>query len=111
NLMNLRDKLKRREFFAVSGGIAALAAGGRFAFESRNVEAAVISAKESPHRFTLDTGFRSPRSGPITTLTDGTLLWATTGPESPYLSRSMWRLSRIAVRRSDDGGKSWGEAA
>lgn len=95
----------------VSGGIAALALGGPRVFGISGVTAVPsASDAERPYRYTLDLGFRAPRSGPVTTLRNGELLWMTTGPEAPYLSPSMWRISRLAMRRSTDGGRSWGEA-
>jgi hypothetical protein len=60
-------------------------------------------------RFTLETGQNAPRGGPAATLTDGSLLWATTEPEPPYLAKAMWPISRIAIRRSTDGGCCWSE--
>jgi len=61
-------------------------------------------------RQTLDLGHLGSRGGPVATLPDGTLLWITTGPEAPYTTKAMWPISRLTLRRSTDGGKSWGEA-
>lgn len=111
HLTGQMDKLRRREFLKVSGGIAALAFGGPRVFAAA-AEAIAPSASNAqmPYRCTLDLGFRAPRSGPVTTLKNGELLWVTSGPEAPYLSPSMWRISRLAMRRSTNGGNSWGEA-
>lgn len=107
----MADKLKRREFLKVSGGLAALAFGAPRVFGgSADAVTQPASEVERPFRYTLDLGFRAPRSGPVAALKNGDLLWITTGPEAPYLSPSMWRISRLAMRRSSDGGKSWGEA-
>jgi hypothetical protein len=32
----------------------------------------------------------------------------TTEPEPPYLAKAMWPISRLVMRRSEDGGRSWG---
>ncbi|MEO7652553.1 MAG: sialidase family protein [Bryobacteraceae bacterium] len=63
----------------------------------------------SLERQVLDLGHRASRGGPITTLPDGSLIWATTEPEAPYLAKAMWAISRLALRRSTDGGRSWGQ--
>ncbi len=34
-------------------------------------------------------------------------MWITTGPEAPYTTQAMWPISRLTLRRSTDGGKSW----
>ena len=60
-------------------------------------------------RQTLDLGHLGSRGGPVATLPDGTLLWITTGPEAPWTAKAMWPISRLTLRRSTDGGKSWGE--
>lgn len=107
--MLLKDGIGRREFLALSGSV--VAAGGVSVFAAEH-EAPKRPAPPvtPPIRYSLDLGYRAPRSGPVTALKNGDLLWITTDPEAPYLSRSMWKLSRLALRRSGDGGKSWGKA-
>lgn len=111
--MNKKDSatgIGRRDFLALSGTL--LAAGGfssMLAADGRLPERSA-SSSSTAFRYSLDLGFRAPRSGPVTTLKNGDILWLTTDPEAPYLSRSMWSISRIAMRRSQDGGKSWGNA-
>lgn len=105
--MESENKLGRRNFLKASCGVAATAAVAGpvgLAIEPCKASAPTV---DQPYRFTLDRGYRAPRSGPITTLKSGDLLWITTDPEAPYLSKSMWSLSRLAVQRSTDGGKSW----
>lgn len=60
-------------------------------------------------RSSLDLGHRATRSGPVVSLSDGSAIWITTEPEPPYLAKAMWSISRIVMRRSKDGGRSWGE--
>jgi predicted neuraminidase len=72
--------------------------------------AVVPSVDSDVERQTLDLGHLGSRGGPIATLPDGTMLWITTGPEAPYTIKAMWPISRLTLRRSTDGGKSWGEA-
>jgi hypothetical protein len=60
-------------------------------------------------RMTLDLGHRGTRAGPVAVLPDGAVLWITTEPEPPYLAKAMWPISRLTLRRSRDGGRSWGE--
>jgi hypothetical protein len=66
-------------------------------------------AATTPFRTTLDLGHRATRGGPVATLADESMLWAATEPEAPYLAREMWRISRVTIRRSRDGGHSWGD--
>ncbi|MEZ5347500.1 MAG: sialidase family protein [Pyrinomonadaceae bacterium] len=106
-------KFGRREFLVLSGGLTAIAAGTSNAAEPTTQADAVsaefggIPENGAMERFTLDMGFRAPRGGPVTALGDGTLLWVTTDPEAPYLAKSMYSISRLAMRRSTDGGRSW----
>lgn len=72
--------------------------------------ASAPSAIPGIERQTLDLGHLGSRGGPVETLPDGTLLWITTGPEAPYTAKAMWPISRLTIRRSKDGGTSWGEA-
>ncbi len=107
--MLLKDGIGRREFLALSGSVVAAGGISVLAGEPEAPERSA-SPVTSPLRYSLDLGHRAPRSGPVTALNNGDLLWITTDPEAPYLSRSMWKLSRLAMRRSGDGGKSWGKA-
>lgn len=109
--MNSENKIGRRKFFAISGGLTAVAAGALNFLNPNSADAAIVAPVPEyglMERFTLDLGHRASRSGPVTTLQDGTLLWVTTEPEAPYLAKSMWAISRLAMRRSTDGGRSWG---
>ncbi|MGD9562415.1 MAG: sialidase family protein [Pyrinomonadaceae bacterium] len=103
-----KKKLDRREFIAASGALAGLAVGAVDIIHPRPALAAVPVFGEM-ERYSLDLGHRASRSGPITSLRNGHLLWVTTEPEAPYLSKSMWSISRLVMRRSTDGGKSWGD--
>jgi hypothetical protein len=107
--MKPEGELGRRQFLALSGGVvAATAVGGPVVLADQGGESSEIAANTGrPFHCTLDLGYRSPRSGPIATLKNGHLLWISTEPEAPYLSKSMWSLSRLTMRRSQDGGKSW----
>jgi hypothetical protein len=107
--MESENKFGRRNFLKASCGAAAAVVAGPVVLAKPSVESPAPNV-DQPYRFTLDRGYRAPRSGPITTLKNGTLLWITTDPEAPYLSRSMWSLSRLAMQRSTDGGKSWSGA-
>lgn len=60
-------------------------------------------------RQTLDIGHLASRGGPLATLPDGTVVWATTEPEAPWTAKAMWPISRVTIRRSTDGGKSWSD--
>ncbi len=104
-------KFGRRQFFILSGGLTAAAAGASpILVPKAFAQSGAVPEFGMMERFTLDMGFRAPRGGPVTTLKDGTLLWVTTDPEAPYLSKSMYSISRLAMRRSIDGGKSWSAA-
>lgn len=108
--MKKKNTLGRRDFLAASGGLAGLALGAAGLADPAPVKASVsVPVFGKMERFTLDLGHRASRSGPIGALNDGSLLWVTTEPEAPYLSKSMWPISRVAVRRSTDGGRTWGE--
>ena len=107
--MKSKDKLGRRQFLVASGGLTAIAAGA-LEFTSPTPALGAIPEDGLMERLGLDLGHRASRSGPITALSDGSLLWVTTEPEAPYLSKSMWAISRLAMRRSTDGGKSWSGA-
>ena len=98
-------QIGRRHFLAISGGFTALATGS-LSFTGKNVRANVKrQADKYLKRFTLDVGHRSNVSSSVVELKDGTLLWATTDPEpTNRVSRS---ISRITLRRSADGGRSW----
>lgn len=106
--MESKNKLGRRDFFVLSGGLAGMAVGAAGMVEPHRTHASVPAFGEL-ERFTLDLGHRASRGGPIAALKDGSFLWVTTEPEAPYLSKSMWAISRVVARRSTDGGKSWGE--
>jgi hypothetical protein len=104
--MSTQNKIGRRGFLVASGGLAGLAFGAVELAHPAPAKASVpIFGKME--RFTLDLGHRASRSGPIGVLRNGDLLWVTTEPEAPYLSKAMWSISRIVVRRSNDGGKTW----
>ncbi|MGE3384866.1 MAG: sialidase family protein [Pyrinomonadaceae bacterium] len=106
--MERKGTIDRRQFLAASGGvIAAAAAGPTMLANSGAKQPADTTAHQPPMPYTLDLGYRAPRSGPITTLSNGDLLWISTEPEAPYLSKSMWSLSRLTMRRSANDGKSW----
>lgn len=107
--MKSKIKLGRRQFLVASGGLSALAAG---ALEFTHPSPALAAPPEDGlmERLSLDLGHRASRSGPVVALSDGSLLWVTTEPEAPYLSKSMWAISRLVMRRSTDGGKSWSGA-
>lgn len=108
NKMRQTDKLDRRRFLAATSGvIAAAAAGSKTLAGSVGGGPENVADFERPKHYTLDLGYRAPRSGPVTTLPNGDLLWISTEPEAPYLSKSMWSLSRLTMRRSTNDGKSW----
>lgn len=67
------------------------------------------ATRPSFERRVLDLGHLGSRGGPVETLPDGTLLWVTTEPEAPWTSPAMWSITRVALRRSTDGGRSWSE--
>ncbi len=104
--MDSKNKFGRRQFFVLSGGLTALAAGA-IDFANPETAHAAVPQYGQMERFTLDLGHRATRSGPVAALSDGSLLWITTEPEAPYLAKSMWSISRLVMRRSTDGGKSW----
>ncbi|MGD9562416.1 MAG: sialidase family protein [Pyrinomonadaceae bacterium] len=107
--MGTDNKRGRRSFLKASCGVAAAVAataGGPGILADTRTERPTSTGGD-PYRITLDLGYRAPRSGPITTLRNGDLLWITTDPEAPYLSKSMWSISRLTMRRSTDGGRSW----
>ena len=108
--MNSKNKIGRREFFASSGGLTVLAASSLAFTEELTAKPVVVPAYGRLERVTLDLGHRASRSGPVTVLADGTLLWVTTEPEAPYLAKVMWPISRLMLRRSTDGGRSWSAA-
>ena len=91
---------------AISGGLTAIAVSGLNLTNPESVMASTPKAGKM-ERFTLDLGHRASRGGPVVALTDGSLLWITTEPEAPYLSKSMWQISRLVARRSNDGGRTW----
>ena len=95
-----QSQLGRREFIALCSTCCWLA---------RNVRSMSMPQYGLMERTTLDLGHRGSRAGPVATLADGSLLWVTTEPEPPYLARAMWAISRLTMRRSTDGGRSWGE--
>jgi sialidase-1 len=100
------NKLGRRDFFVLSGGLTAVAAGA-LNFVSPTSAHASVPVDGLMERFTLDLGHRASRGGPVAALKDGSLIWITTEPEAPYLAKSMWSISRLAMRRSTDRGRSW----
>jgi hypothetical protein len=106
--MGSENKLDRRKFFAVSGGLTAIAASGLEFTKLAPAAYAAVPKNGQLERLTLDLGHRASRGGPIAALKDGSLIWITTEPEAPYLSKSMWSISRLVQRRSTDGGRSWG---
>ena len=107
--MKSKNKIGRREFLVSSSSLTVLATGvlGSAGGFSAKAPAPAYGRME---RVTLDLGHRASRSGPVTELADGTLLWVTTEPEAPYLAKVMWPISRLMLRRSTDGGRSWGAA-
>lgn len=105
--MDKKDKLGRRKFFAISGGLTAIALSGLDLTVSPNETLAATPSVGKMERFTLDLGHRASRGGPVAALKDGSLIWITTEPEAPYLSKSMWQISRLVARRSNDGGRTW----
>ncbi|MEZ5344937.1 MAG: sialidase family protein [Pyrinomonadaceae bacterium] len=110
--MSKDNKFGRREFLVLSGGLTAAltgAAGAVKAAAPKNaIAAGAVPEVGSLERLTLDLGHHASRGGPIGAINDGSLLWVTTEPEAPYLSKSMWQISRLTMRRSTDGGKTWG---
>lgn len=108
-IMKSKDKLGRRQFFVVSGGLTAVAAGALNFTNSASVAHAAVPEVGQMERFTLDLGHRATRSGPVAAMKDGSLVWITTEPEAPYLAKSMWSISRLVMRRSTDGGNSWSD--
>lgn len=106
--MNAKNKLGRRGFLALSGGLTALAVG-TIEFNNPEKAQAAVPQNAKMERFTLDLGHRASRGGPVASMKDGSLIWVTTEPEAPYLSKSMWAISRLSMRRSTDGGRSWSE--
>ncbi|HMJ09582.1 MAG TPA: sialidase family protein, partial [Pyrinomonadaceae bacterium] len=107
--MKSENKVGRRQFLMASGGVTALAIGGLdLTFPQHALGG--VPEEGLMERFNLDLGFRASRSGPVVSLSDGSLLWVTTEPEAPYLSKSMWAITRLVMRRSTDGGRSWGKA-
>ncbi|HLA94906.1 MAG TPA: sialidase family protein [Pyrinomonadaceae bacterium] len=107
--MKSQDKPGRRQFLIATGGLTAIAVAG-LEFTSPGAVHAAPPEDGAMQRINLDLGHRATRSGPVAALSDGSLLWVTTEPEAPYLSKSMWAISRLAMRRSSDGGKSWSDA-
>jgi hypothetical protein len=107
--MDSENKIGRRQFFVVSGALTAIATGAAGFLTSGSVPTAHAAAPQEGlmERFILDLGQRAPRSGPVAALRDGSLVWVTTEPEAPYLAKAMWSISRLVMRRSTDGGKSW----
>ena len=104
--METENNLGRRNFLKATCGLATIAAvtgSDALAKEPHETPAAKVDQR---YRFTLDRGYRAPRSGLIATLKNGDLLWITTEPEAPYLSKSMRSLFRLAMQRSAEGGKS-----
>jgi hypothetical protein len=99
--------ITRRQTLAAAGALALRppiqAAFGPAPSEVRN--------GEPLFRTTLDLGHRGTRGGPLATLKDGSMLWAVTEPEAPYLAKEMWSISRVTMRRSHDGGRSWRDPA
>lgn len=91
-------KVTRRQSWGIAGAMA-FGGGGE----------AAERAGGSLRRISLELGHRGTRGGPVAVLPDGSLGWVTTEPEAPYLSRTMWQISRLVLRRSRDGGQSWGE--
>lgn len=104
---NSANKIGRRQFLALSGGLTAVTTGALNFLNPRSVNAFSVPHIGMMERFTLDLGHRASRGGPVAALKDGSLIWITTEPEAPYLAKSMWSISRLAMRRSTDGGKSW----
>ncbi len=73
--MKSKSEFGRRQFLTVSGGVVAAAATGQMAFAIPEPELSGVAADLVPPRhFTLDLGYRAPRSGPITALKNGHLL-------------------------------------
>ncbi len=108
--MSKDNKFGRREFLVLSGGLTAAVAGsGLIGATDVMAHSGAVPEMGLMERFTLDLGHHASRGGPIGALNDGSLLWVTTEPEAPYLSKSMWQISRLTMRRSTDGGKTWGD--
>ena len=62
--MDSKNKFGRREFFVLSGGLTALAAGA-FEFVNPETTEAAVPQFGQMERFTLDLGHRATRSGPV----------------------------------------------
>src|SRR5690606_11787045 len=106
--MSTHNKIGRRGFLAASGGLAGLAFGAAELVHPKPAKASVpVFGKME--RLTLDLGHRATRSGPIGVLKNGDRLEFAADTGGTYLSISMWSIARLVVRRSTDGGKSWGE--
>lgn len=108
--MKTGNSVGRRHFFRLSGG---LAAGVPMLFNLKNQKFPLripVPQEQLMERYNLDLGHRATRSGPVASLSDGSLIWITTEPEPPYLAKAMWSISRLVMRRSLDGGQSWGSS-
>lgn len=100
----------RRRFFSMSGSMATLYPGFKGLPRLFPDHLYRDPEESSFQRFVLDLGHRGTRSGPVACLSNGTLLWITTEPEAPYLAKAMWPISRLVMRKSTDGGRSWQDA-
>jgi hypothetical protein len=61
------------------------------------------------HIYTLKTGHRADRGGPVVSTKEGRVLWFTQEPEAHGHGVVVYPLMRIMLRASADGGRSWGE--
>ncbi|NND34784.1 MAG: exo-alpha-sialidase [Saprospiraceae bacterium] len=108
--MSTENIINRRRFVSLSSGLVASFPASSALLKPSNNSDGQVPQENLMERFTLDLGHRATRSGPVANLDDNSLLWVTTEPEPPYLAKAMWPISRLVVRRSKDGGKSWGES-
>ena len=108
--MSIVSTLNRRRFVSLSGGLVAGISANPALLKPYKTAYTQAPQQNMMERSSLDLGHRATRSGPVAILDDDSLLWITTEPEAPYLAKAMWPISRLVVRRSQNGGKSWGES-
>lgn len=99
----MNPKIGRREWLQTL-----VATGLWFAADGRDLVDASDTLYEAHGLYTLETGHQGDRGGPIAQVKGTGMLWFTTEPEAPYLSRYAWPMTRINVRLSKDACRSWG---